>query len=64
MSEQDDIFDIDAFFKEVKAPKHIKRAWERHLRLSNEESELATKGAEVISALRTLKKALDNSKII
>jgi len=62
MSETDDIFEIDAFLKEKKAPIHIRLAWKDHLKYFNECEQAAEKGFKVIGALRTIKVALDKIK--
>jgi hypothetical protein len=62
MSETDDIFDIDNFLKEEKAPIYVIRAWNDHLKYFNECEQAAENGYKVIGALRSIKDALDKIK--
>jgi hypothetical protein len=58
MSETDDIFDMDHFFDEKKAPAYIKKAWNKHLRYFNECEKYADLYFKVVGALRTIKAAV------
>jgi hypothetical protein len=62
VSETDDIFDIDTFLTENKAPAYIKRAWNNHLNYFNRCEEAAENGYKVIGALRSLKVAIERIK--